>query len=347
MKLSARFTSRLFPCFLSIFILESCRNDSPTNGTQFPLVPSVFIPVGVLKVPQGIAADAGGNVWVADTKNNQVRKFSPQGAQIDSVSSGVNNVVAPRKIAIQNTATRDLLILHNTMDIVRFVIQTRTLLQVATLSSLNIDTNSVFDIATSTRRPMRIDVRELGDIDSAPIGDVIYVSAHGTAQHSVVKIQNGNPSGLAASNVMVTGSGAVARFLATDASGSVFTSFSSERGPVLLSQTYVLSATNLSLSHFLTEPVVTGAARGATTDAKGILYIVEPIQQELILISTASERTVERYVIPSVTGISLLGLAAQDVAVAPDGTVYVVVNDSQNTTIDGPGAVIKFRKVTQ
>ncbi|MEK7671108.1 MAG: hypothetical protein AAB344_02695, partial [Bacteroidota bacterium] len=40
----------------------------------------VFLPVGSLKSPQGIAVDAIGNVWVADTRNNRLRRFTAAGA---------------------------------------------------------------------------------------------------------------------------------------------------------------------------------------------------------------------------------------------------------------------------
>jgi tripartite motif-containing protein 71 len=41
---------------------------------------------GQLKSPQGIAATSGGNVWVADTGNSRLQKFSPTGGLINNIS---------------------------------------------------------------------------------------------------------------------------------------------------------------------------------------------------------------------------------------------------------------------
>ena len=41
---------------------------------------------GQLKTPKGIALTAGGNIWVADTGNNRLQKFSPAGAVLNTIS---------------------------------------------------------------------------------------------------------------------------------------------------------------------------------------------------------------------------------------------------------------------
>jgi len=41
---------------------------------------------GQLKAPKGIAITSGGNVWVADTGNNRIQKFSPSGAVLNTNS---------------------------------------------------------------------------------------------------------------------------------------------------------------------------------------------------------------------------------------------------------------------
>jgi hypothetical protein len=331
----------MLACVCTALLSLSCGNDSSSDppSQSFTLSsPSLFIPAGILKVPRGITVDQSGNVWVADTRNNKIRKFSSSGIQTDSIV----NLNQPLRVAFQKW-TGDLLIIDNNYDISRFIIPTRSRLPITSLNSFAVDTNSVFDVAAGSRRPMRIDIQALGDIDAAPSGDIMYVSTRGNSQSSVIRIENGNASGYAAMNGSTIGG---ARFLATDGAGSVFSLFGIDRGPITTTQLHVLYALNLTQSHFAAEPSITANAAGATIDAQGNLYIVEPALQELIVISATTERTIARYAIPSIPGISLIGNAAQDVAVATDGTVYVVVNDTQNT-IDGPGAVLKYTRVPQ
>lgn len=42
---------------------------------------------GQLKTPQGIAATSGGNIWIADTGNNRLKKFGPSGNLLNTLSS--------------------------------------------------------------------------------------------------------------------------------------------------------------------------------------------------------------------------------------------------------------------
>jgi len=42
---------------------------------------------GWMNAPQGIAATSGGNLWVADTGNNRLKKFGPTGSLINTISS--------------------------------------------------------------------------------------------------------------------------------------------------------------------------------------------------------------------------------------------------------------------
>jgi YD repeat-containing protein len=58
---------------------------------------------GQLKAPQGIAASSGGNVWVADTGNSRLQKFSPAGALINNISgygSEAGKLKEPSSIAL-------------------------------------------------------------------------------------------------------------------------------------------------------------------------------------------------------------------------------------------------------
>lgn len=58
---------------------------------------------GQLKAPQGIAATSGGNVWIADTGNSRLQKFSPAGSLINNISgygSEAGKLKEPASIAV-------------------------------------------------------------------------------------------------------------------------------------------------------------------------------------------------------------------------------------------------------
>jgi RHS repeat-associated protein len=63
---------------------------------------------GQFSSPQGIATDGSGNVWVADSGNNRVEKFSSTGAFIaayGTLGSGVNQFHTPTALTISNSGT--------------------------------------------------------------------------------------------------------------------------------------------------------------------------------------------------------------------------------------------------
>jgi streptogramin lyase len=285
----------------------------------------------MLRTPQGIAVDAQGNVWVADTRNNMIRKFSVGAAQIDSLV-----VTQPSKIAIDKR-TGDLLTVEGLTTVSRYLLQTKTLLASFPLNPFTGDASAVFDVGSRSALQIRVEVRALGDLDSSPAGD-IFVSAKGSPANCVIRILNGNVSALASS--AIDSATTDARFLAVDVFGSVYTSFSFNRGPSSTTLLYAITPSNITQSHSLNEPLVSGDARGATTDGSGVLYITDPATQELVLISTSNERTIRRYLIPDTNGFSVV---PRDVTVASDGSVYVVVNDRLGTEA---GAVLKYTRTT-
>lgn len=322
----------LFFVEICLLALPSCRNDSTTGpGSQIGLSgPTVVIPVGLLK-PQGIAVDAAGNIWVADTRQNRVRRFSPSGSATDSI---VLN--QPSRIALDKR-TGDLLAVENATNVSRILLQTKTVLATFVLNPFSGDATAVFDINSRASTPTRVEVRDIGDIDTSPAGD-IYIAARGTPANTVIRILNGNISAVAASTS--DSATTVARFLAVDGYGTVFTSFSIPRGPASASIVYALTPGNITQSHTVAEPAVSAAACGAAIDGSGILYIADPATQEIILVSTVSERTLARHTIPDVNGFSMV---PRDIAIASDGSVYVAVNDRLGTDA---GAIIKYTRTS-
>lgn len=320
--------------FIMALGLVACREEKVTApSTQISLSgPSVFVPAGVLRSPQGIAVDASGNVWVADTRNNKLRRFSPAGTQTDSM-------VYPtqiQKVAIDKR-TGDLLVIHNPSVVDRIVAQTKTVIASFPLNPFTGDASAVFDANSGTTRSITATVVRLGDVDVSPIGD-IFVSAYGSPENFVLKISNGNITVVASSSPAPTAVAEVGpRFLAVDAFGTVYTSFTflatSTQNVVRM---YSINPGNLTQSKILAEPLVSGAARGATIDAAANIYIADPLMQEFIIVSANSEKTAAVYRIPDTNGLSV---APQDVAVTAGGTVYVVVTDRSGSEA---GAVLKY-----
>lgn len=315
-----------------LLALSACRNDSTTApDNRIGLAgPTVVLPVGLLK-PQGIAVDATGNIWVADTRQNRVRRYSPSGSATDSIV-----LTQPSRIAIDKR-TGDLLVVENVTNVSRILLQTKTVLATFVLNPFSGDATAVFDVNSRSSTPTRVEVRDIGDMDTSPTGD-IYIAARGTPANSVIRILNGNISAVAAS--ATDSATTLPRFLAVDSYGTVFTAFSISRGPSSASVAYALTPGNITQSHSLSEPVVSAAACGAAIDASGILYIADPATQEIILVSTVSERTLARYTIPDVNGFSMV---PRDIAIASDGSVYVAVNDRLGTDA---GAVIKYTRTS-
>ncbi len=313
-----------------IISAPSCKNESgqPSEAT-FLSLPSVFVPVGVLRQPQGISVDAAGNVWVADTRAGKVRRFSADGVLQDSVVG----FSFPTRMGIDRS-NNTLLVIDN-LTINRINPQTGTALIITTLNGTTIDGSSIFDVNTRTMGALTLDVQLLGDLDGSLTGDV-FVGCYGTPENFLVRIRAGAATALASSastpqNPAERGP----HFVAADRFGTVFTSFVLAGTPARV-RIYSYSPSSPNLSHGLAEPFVTGAALGSTMDASGNLYITDPATQELIVIATLSERTIARYSIPDVGGYSMVPL---DVAVSDDGRVYVVVTDRLGIEA---GAVLKY-----
>ena len=69
---------------------------------------------GTIKMPRGIAVDANGNVYVANTGNNRVEKYTPAGSKIANLTTngvGATNTKAPVGLRIAGTGPDAVLLI--------------------------------------------------------------------------------------------------------------------------------------------------------------------------------------------------------------------------------------------
>ena len=324
----------------TLLATQSCKDDELTNPAKTLQLsgPSVFLPVGILRGPEGITTDRNSNIWVADTRNNRIRKFRPSGTQVDSSLS----ITHPTKIAIHRT-NGDLLVVEAGTAIARYDTITHGIVTRVALIPFSGDASAVLDVTTGNIVPRTISLAALGDIDSSPLDGNVFVSGRGTPENIVVRIVSGTPFAIASSSTVPSNStDQNVRFIASDSFGTLFTSFTflGTSGQNVV-RGYWLNPSNLTQNKILTEPVFTGSAQGGTIDAASYLFIADSAAQELVVISVLSEKTILRYRIPDTNGFSM---CPRDVAVALDGSVYVIVTDRLGTDA---GAVLRYVKTTQ
>lgn len=322
-------------CWAVAVGLISCKSETTIPAERpFLQAPTVFIPVGTLRQPQGIAVDASGNVWVADTRAGKVRRFWIDGTQRDSIAG----FQSPTRMGTDRSNNDLLVIDMNTIS--RITPASGHVAIIATLNAATVAGSSVFDVNTRQMSAVTVDVRSLGDITGSLSGD-LFVSAFGTPENFLVRVRSGIAEAVAASTVspqLPAEQGP--HFCAVDGFGSVFTSFVMAGTPPA-PRVYAYTPSNPLLSRVLTEPIITGGAQGTHIDAGGILYITDPISRELVIVSTLSERTIARYTIPDVGGFAMV---PHDVAVAGDGMVYVVLSDWQGNEA---GAVLRYVRASR
>ncbi len=85
-------------------IVELLNGTPPTWFAQFGTLGSGN---GQLNHPEGVGAEAAGNVWVADTTNNRIEQFSSEGkylAQFGATGTGEGQFKGPAGIAIDSSA---------------------------------------------------------------------------------------------------------------------------------------------------------------------------------------------------------------------------------------------------
>lgn len=330
------------PSVWLLLVLIGCRADSPVDPQEQLTysAPTVFVPTGLLKGPQGIAVDKSGNIWVADTENDLVRKYSPAGAQVDSILG------FPRPGYMgMDRFTNDILFISNARSVVRINTQLNTATEIVRLQTNQVDGSNGYDISIQQilSRPIFLD--ELGDLAGAPGGD-IFISGRGNTTDNYVIRLRGTTAGAIVYSTELPPSAADngTRPLALDRFGTVFTSFvTAESGGGKSIRLYTINPASVQQTRRIVQPSVSSGARGATIDDVGNLFVADVLFRQISIISTATERTLNAITVQNVSGIQVP--VPRDVAVSPDGSVYFTVSDFIDNPAR-PGAIMKSSRVS-
>ena len=332
---------RLLKALLAVllFMMPACRKETPSDPPDGNYLsgPTVFIPVGTLKSPRGIAVDATGDIWVADTYNDEIRRFGSDGTE----KAFVPGFTLPSYMGI-DLLTGDILAVANRLSIIRIDPENNSAAVETTISESTIDTTSIYDVNLRQTVARGITPNEIGDIAGAFNGDIfVSVLANGT-ENFVIRLRNGLASAIAVSRQTPSiPSDIGTRFLAVDNFGTIYTALITGSQGSASAKVYAINPGTLPLSHILTEPFVTGGARGAGIDVAGELYIADPPVTAMVIVSTTLEETIDVLDVPAVEGMN--DPAAWDIGVGPDGSVYVAVVDLFDSANE-LGAVLKYTR---
>ncbi|MFN0159158.1 MAG: hypothetical protein ACKVRP_13940 [Bacteroidota bacterium] len=321
---------------------SGCRDSSTTPNDDPSLsAPTVFIPLGILKSPRGIAVDSAGFVWVSDTYNDRITRFTPDGSQLLSLPG----FTLPTGMGIDKS-TNDVLAIVNGNTIVRINVQTENPTIVSTITSGNINTSSSFDVISRQQVNVILLVQELGDIDGATNGDIYVSCFDGGNENHVLRVRNGEATAVAFSRQQPDDSlDRGSKFLSTDTFGTVYTAFVLPNAQQSnLVYPYVVSPGNVFSSHAFSGTVLSGGVKGAGIDQNGVLYVADARTGSMEILSTVAEQRIDRLDIPPIQGMA--EPVAWDIAVGRNGSVFVAVVDLLDTSHQ-LGVVLKYTRLNE
>ena len=316
----------------------SCReeNGGGSSGGAILGTPTVFIPAGILRSPSGIAVDSRGDVWISDTFNNTIRRFASSGAQVQTFPG----YASPGGMGVDRT-TGGILALVAGSSLLRIDPSTGSATVFAVLNAQSVDTTAVYDLFRRSIGRRLMLPSGFGDVDGST-GAAVYVSvlANGN-ENFVVEVRGGLSKAVAhSSQRMPVELGPAAQFMACNELGDVYSAFYS---PVSAGSSthraFALYPSSIQLSSQMNAVQVSGAVVGGCYDPAGYLMLADAAGRQVIAVSVASERIVERHPLPEIAG--LVRPVPVDAAVAPDGSLYVAVRDRFDGT-NQPGAVIRY-----
>jgi len=317
-----------------------CREDSapPTSAESLFTGPTLFLPLGTLRSPRGIAVDDSGRVWVSDTYSDLVRCFAPNGSE----RFRLPGIILPTNMGIDR-ATHTILLVSDQTMIIRIDPNTNTPTVVIDLDGSPIDTSSMYNVISSQTQRRIVNLPVMGDLDGAGNGEIfVSVLANG-AENFVLRVRGGEASAIAYSPLRpLVPSDAGTRFLSVDDFGTVYTSFVfSTSSTSTLTHVFALTPGNLAASHLLSGPRISAGAQGSSIEPSGFMFIADTFLRQMVIISTISERTFDALTIPAVSGMT--EAVPTDIGVAPDGSVYVATADMPDSEHQR-GAVLKYTR---
>lgn len=331
---------RILTGFVAVCVIcAGCRSDSGMTPTPGGLLnaPTVFIPVGLLKSPRGIAVDNTGDIWIGDTYGGVIRRFTSQGSQRLSLP----NYAFPRNMGIDK-GTGHVLAIVNDNTILSINPANNVDSPVASLTTFTVDTSGIFDVTTGDQVSRVMNIGRVGDVDGAINGDLFASVVANGGENFLVRVRNGQPKAIAYSPRVPTNTpDRRPRFVITGGASTVYTSFLASTTSTLPQRCYGLITASLISSRFFDGAYVTANAPGGGYDPSGFLFIADADNRELVIVSLSSEQIVEHDLLPDISGMTQPSPA--DVAVAPDGTVYVVVTDAFDTA-NSIGAVLRYTR---
>jgi hypothetical protein len=180
-----------------------------------------------------------------------------------------------------------------------------------------------------------------GDIDGAPNGSVYVSVLANDGEHFVVQVRSGTARALARSSQQVPPqAGANPQFVLCEDGGAVYTGFYFPTGsPNATHRGYVLFPSSITTSGVMEAIQLSSRVSGGGYDRSGYLMLADGSTRELVIASVASERVIDRLLLPAIDGMTQP--APTDAAIAPDGTVYVTVRDLFDTA-NQHGAVLRY-----
>ena len=323
--------------------VSGCRtnDDSGNLPTSLLTDPTIFIPAGTLRAPEGIAVDNTGDVWVADTFHDAVRRYSNTGSERVSLPG----MIRPRMMGLDRFSST-LLVVADRKKIYRIDPAGDTASIVFDANVSPIDTTSVFDLRTGVTRARIVQAPLLGDIDGGQTGDIYCNAVASSAENFVLRIRGTQCDALTYSPIRpLISADIMSRFLSVDRFGTVFTSFVTFADQQVTEVfAFGVFPGNLTSSAALPSGIISPGTYGSGIDNTGILFIADATSQQLLILSTSSGQTLETIPIPAITGLTRP--SPRDVAVASDGSVFVVLTDLSDTG-NSLGAVLKFGRSVQ
>ena len=255
-----------------------------------------------LNSPAGIAVDESGNVYIADTNNNQIVKISPDGTASVLTLTGLTTALnSPVGIAVDESGTLYIADTGNS----RIVQVIGTAASVVAMGSVTLSS------------PQGVAIDALGNLFIAD-----------TTNNRIVELPAGGAAAVFAITGLVTGLNAPMG-LSVDVTGNLYIADSANNRIVAVTPSGMGSVVSITgLSPDLSTP------HGVAIERHGSMYIADTGNNRIVIVTPAGSGS------PLSTGIVTLN-QPEDVAVNIFGTVYVA-DTTNNQSVSVAASSVGF-----